>query len=106
MPRVEQLNQLLLRELAQTISREIRLDGVLITITQVDCSSDLRRAKVFVSVLPDKYFGTALKVLRQKTGLCKKSLSKLNLKFMPRLIWQVDPREKKAAELEEVFKQL
>lgn len=105
MSRVEQVSQLLHSQLAELVQREIQLDGVLITIAWVECSPDLRQAKIGVSVLPDKYYGTALTALRQASGRLRQGLSRLNLKFLPRLVWEIDNTEKKAAELEEVFKQ-
>ena len=51
--RVDRINGLLREEISRLLSREIkdpRLSGLL-TITQVRTSSDLRNAKVYLSVL-------------------------------------------------------
>lgn len=105
MSRIDQVNQLLHGELAKLIQQHINLDGVLITISWVDCSPDLKQAKIYVSVLPDKFYGTALEQLRKSSGLFLKKLSKLSLRSIPRLEWAIDNTEKKAAELEEIFRQ-
>ncbi|MFH0840443.1 MAG: ribosome-binding factor A [bacterium] len=106
MSRIDQINQLLLVQFGEIINREVRLEGGLITVVYVECSKDLRTARVAVSVLPDNMYGTALSVLRKKSKVFSKILQKeLKMKFVPRIHWMIDNTEKKAAELEEVFKQ-
>jgi ribosome-binding factor A len=54
--RIDRINGLLRQEISELLSREIkdpRLEGV-ISITQVKTSSDLRSARVYVSVLGDQ----------------------------------------------------
>ncbi len=54
--RVDRINGVLRQEISQLISRQIndpRLNA-LVTITQVETSSDLRTARVFLSVLGDR----------------------------------------------------
>ena len=54
--RVDRINGVLREEISQLLSRQIkdpRLNAV-VTITQVDTASDLRTARVFLSVLGDR----------------------------------------------------
>lgn len=107
MARLDQINVLLQQELADLILRYVDLDGVMITVTSVICSPDLKRAKIMVSVLPDKYFGTALTTLRSQSKLLRKKLAeRIKIKFVPKLAWEIDDMEKRAAEIEAVVKQL
>lgn len=107
MTRVDRLNELLHNELAQLVQRQVRLEGALITITNVSCAPDLSQAKISVSILPDKYFGTALQQLRNKSNAWRKTLGKkLALYRLPQFIWQADTTEKRAAELEGILKQI
>lgn len=107
MARVEKINSLLLQELAKLTAEKIDLPDCLITISYVECSPDLRWAKVGVSVLPEKYTGTALKKLRQNQKIITAALRKqLKLKYIPAFIWQFDKRESKAAEIEQVLEQI
>ncbi|MDD3285243.1 MAG: 30S ribosome-binding factor RbfA [Patescibacteria group bacterium] len=104
MPKVEQLNELLHRELAAAINRELELPEVFVTVSYVSCTPDLQHAKVAVSVLPDKMAGTALKKLKASSGkIASGIIKKTRLRKIPRLLWEFDPTEKKAADLEEVF---
>ncbi len=105
--RPEQMSDALHAELAQLVNREVVIPNSLITITEVRLSPDLARAQIFISVLPDKFFGTALRELRKHSGELAKTIGK-RLKWykMPHFVWAIDSTEKEAAALEEVFKQL
>ena len=105
--RMVRVNELLKAELAQFINQNIPLENGLITVTQVKASPDLKNATVLVSVLPDNITGTALKKLRQNSSVLRSQLkNKINLKYIPRLTWRLDPTERKADELEQVIKDL
>lgn len=107
MSKSEQSQELLHHRLAEIINQEVHLDGVLLTITYVDLSPDLKRAKIGISVLPDKFYGSALTAVRQANGAVRARLAKLlNWRVTPKLLWEIDNRPKHAAELEEVFKQI
>ena len=107
MSRVDKINSLLLQELAKQIALKVTLPDSLITISYVECSPDLRTAKVGVSVLPENHSGSALKKLRQEQKNISASLRKqLNLKFIPNFNWQIDEREGRAAKLEQALKEL
>lgn len=106
MSRVDQVNQLLLTKLGEMINREVYLEGGLITVVDVDCSPDLKRATVAISVLPDRLYGTVLTALRKKSKVFSNSLQKkLKMRATLHINWVIDNTEKTAAELEEVFKQ-
>lgn len=101
MSKVEKLNEMLQHELASAINREVAIPNALITVVYVRTSSDLQFATVGVSVLPDNMAGTALSKLKKSAGLLSSILSKkTRLRQIPRLHFEFDPTEKKAAELE------
>lgn len=103
--RIEQLNEQLKKELAELIAREVRLDSGLITLSYVSCSPDLKYAKIGVSVLPEKYRGSALAALRRRSGAFSQNLRrKLKIRQIPRFNWLADTTESRAAEIEEVIK--
>jgi len=69
MSKIPRYNELILEELAQAVNREVALPNTLITVTYVECSPDLKQAKVGISVLPDNLAGTALRKLKAATRL-------------------------------------
>lgn len=105
--RIEQLNDQLRQELANLITRELPLDKGLITVSYVECSPDLKYARVAISVLPEKYAGTALEQLRRHSGQFSQVLRhKLKIRQIPKFNWLFDDTESKAAEIEEIIKKL
>ena len=104
---IEQVNELLRGELARLVSQEIQLLNGLITVCYVDCSPDLKEAKVGISVLPDNLSKTALQRLEKRSNyFCQILKKKLNLKYIPRFTWLIDETEKSAAKIEEILKQI
>lgn len=105
--RIEQLNEQLKSELANLIARDLPLNNGLITVSFVDCSTDLKYAKIGLSVLPDKLGPSVLKKIRKLSGIFSRQLrNKLTIRQIPRFNWTLDTTEKRAAEVEEIIKQL
>jgi len=104
MSKIPRLNGILKEELAAAVNREIGLPNVLITITSVECSPDLKRAKVGVSILPDNLAGTALRRLAAATGELVKILkSRVKLRQVPHFIWEFDATEREAGKIEKLI---
>ena len=92
--RVDRINGLLREEISKLLLREIkdpRLSGLL-TITQVTTSSDLRNAKVYLSVLGDDEANTAaLQGIQSAATFLRKQLrERLRLKYVPFLTFEID----------------
>ena len=92
--RVDRINGLLREEISRLLSREIkdpRLSGLL-TITKVRTSSDLRNAKVYLSVLGnDEANTTALQGIQSAATFLRKQLrERLRLKYVPFLTFEID----------------
>lgn len=102
-----QINEILRSGLAQLVEERLELPGVLVTIVAVKSEPDLKFAEVFVSILPEKFTGTALEALRKHSAGFAKALSKrTKLRSVPHFSWLVDNTEVKAAEIDELFKNL
>jgi ribosome-binding factor A len=107
MSKVDQINHLLQMELANAINREVGVPNALVTVVYVRTSADLQWATVGVSVLPDNVAGTALSKLKNSAGLLSSILAKkTRLRKIPRLRFEFDPTEKKAAVLEDLINNL
>ncbi len=104
MSKLERVNDLLLVEIAQAINREVAVENALITITYVECSPDLKQAKIGFSVLPDNLTGTALRKLTAATSQLAGILrSRTKMRRLPRLIWEFDATEKEASKIEKLI---
>lgn len=107
MSRIIQVNELLKSELANLISQELPLNNGLVTVCYVDCSPDLKNAKIGISVLPYNLSGKILKKLKQHSSqFCKILKKKLNLRHIPRFNWIIDSTERDAAEIDKILKQI
>jgi ribosome-binding factor A len=105
--RIEQVDSLIHNELAAIVNREIGDGEFLVTITYVETAQNLASANIGVSVLPEKFTGTALEKLRKNSSFFNKMLlKKTRLRKIPRFQWMIDNTEKKASELEDLLNQI
>jgi len=102
--RLEQVNSLLQTELANLINRDLPAENFLVTITYVETDPSLKSARIGISVLPEKFAGTALEMLSSHSSMFSKSLlKKTRLRQIPRFHWRLDTTEQKASEIEELI---
>ena len=92
--RIDRVNELLRSEISHLIARDIkdpRVAGV-ISITEVVASSDLRSAKVYVSVMGrDADQKAAMDGIRSAASFLRRELrERINLKHMPHLTFVLD----------------
>ncbi len=92
--RVDRINGVLRQEISQLISRQIndpRLNAF-VTITQVETSSDLRTARVFLSVMGDRETrDKALEGIQSAATFLRRELrDRLTLRYTPFLTFVLD----------------
>ena len=104
--RTEQVNSLLVTEISKIIARGIEPpQGSLITVMRAEVTPDLKEAKIFVSILPEAKTGTALELLKRRTGEVQRVLNKkLTMKFSPHISWGLDVTTRKYAALDDALK--
>lgn len=97
----EEISELLLRKV-----RDPRIGFV--SITGVDLSPDLRVARVFYSVLGSELDRSqAAQGLRSAHGFIKRELaSRLQLKFMPEILFILDNSMEQGERMERIFREL
>jgi ribosome-binding factor A len=108
MNRLERVNQLIKRELANIFLKELDLpSGVFATITKVETSKTLEHCTVFVSVFPEKKANSVLKQIESKIFDIQKKLDKkLKMKFVPKISFKKEENLERAAKIEGLFHQL
>lgn len=90
--RLGRINEEMMRELSTAIRslKDPRVQGM-ITITGVDCASDLRTAKVYVSVYDKSKSKDVLKGLKSAGGYLRRHIgSTLQLRYTPELVFEED----------------
>ncbi|MCF7835694.1 MAG: 30S ribosome-binding factor RbfA [Candidatus Marinimicrobia bacterium] len=91
--REEKINSLLKRLLSEFFTRS-KVSNCLVTVTEIDISKDLKFAKIFVSVYPDKESLRVLKILKKRGGEMRRYVGdKAKMKHVPFFEFQIDKGE-------------
>lgn len=107
MSRIEKVNEMLKSTISSIIARDIEINDVLVTVTHIDTSPDLKNTKISVSIIPKNLTGTALAKLKQNTGLIAKEINKqTTLRRTPKISWVIDGTESYLASIEESFREI
>jgi ribosome-binding factor A len=93
-PRHLRVAQSIKREVSAIIQRDLKDDrvGGIVSVTDVECSNDCRRAKIFISVFgdEDKQKGT-IDALNDHVGSIRGELCRrLQLRFAPEVSFKLD----------------
>ena len=94
----------LIKELgAQFLGRENNKTS-LITVTSATASPDLKRATIFITVLPDGKEHEALDFIKRKRGSLREFLKKnLEIKIIPFIDIEIDQGEKNRQKIDELL---
>lgn len=88
--RLDRVNELLRREISSVVQRDFEWNNVLVTITDVDVTQDLKEAKVYVSILGGSAPGV-LDQLSRKRGFIQSKISKrITMRTTPVLSFRQD----------------
>ena len=105
--RISKLNSLVQEELSKIIQREVEFErGVLVTVYKVDVSADVAHANIHISIIPEANERKALNNLRENIFKIQQTLNKkLVLKTVPKIRFVIDDSIKRAADMEELFRE-
>lgn len=106
--RIQRINQLLKKELSQTILDELDFDpDTLVTLTRVETAMDLGDANVFVSVMPEDKMRQVVKILNNNLWKMQKILNKrLRMKIVPKIRFVEEKQTREAARIEEILAEI
>ncbi len=91
--RIAGINQAIQKELSQLLRnvKDPRVQNLMISITRVETTPDLRWAKVCVSFLEENKAADAMKGLKSASGWLRRELGRtLQLRYTPELQWELD----------------
>lgn len=106
--RIGRINEEVQRELSELIRslKDPRVQTML-SITRVDTTSDLRYAKVYVSVLEEAREKEAMKGLKSAGGWLRRELGqRLQLRYTPELVFELDDSLKYGARMFDLLEKL
>lgn len=106
--RIKKVNQLIKKEVSKIILKEVDFpNDVLVTLTRVDTSSDLKQARIYISCIPDLYSSRALQILNRNTGHLQKIINKILLmRIIPRINFLQERGIREAARIEEILEEI
>ncbi len=91
--RIDGINQEIQKELSALLRtvKDPRIQDVMISITRVETTPDLRYTKVYVSFLQEDKIKDAMAGLRSAAGYLRRQLgSNLQLRYSPEIQWALD----------------
>lgn len=97
------------KELSQIISYELKNPNVtgMISVTKVKVTSDLKYAKIYVSILNSKDINKTMQGLKQSSGFIRTELAKrVNLRNTPELIFEIDDSIEYGARIDSILKEI
>ena len=105
--RIGRINEEIQRELSSLFRtlKDPRVQGGMVTITHVDTTSDLRYARIFVSVLDKSREKDVIRGLRSASGYLRRELgAALRLRYTPELQFLADDSIEHGAHILEMLR--
>ena len=97
------------KELSQIISYDLKNPNVtgMISVTKVKVTTDLKYAKVYVSILNSKNIKETMDGLKKSSGFIRSELEKrINLRNTPELIFEIDDSIEYGAKIDSILKEI
>ena len=91
--RIAIINEEIQKELSSLLRnvKDPRVQDVMISITRVETTPDLRYTKVYVSFLQQEKADEAMKGLKSAAGFLRRQLgTNLRLRYSPEIVWAAD----------------
>jgi ribosome-binding factor A len=103
--RIEKVNSLLQHEIGKIILRDFAFSPeILVTLTRVDCSSNLIEAKAYISVFPEEKSDGILNALQKSVYNVQYQINRvLRQRPIPKIKFVKDTQLSKAGRVEELL---
>ena len=107
--RIGRIDEEYRKELSQIIGYELKNPNVtgMISVTKVKVTTDLKYAKVYVSILNSKNIKDTMDGLKKSSGFIRSELAKrVNLRNTPELIFEIDDSLEYGAKINSILKEI
>lgn len=107
--RFGRIDEELKKEISNIISYDLKNPDVtgMISVTKVKATTDLKFAKVYVSILNSKNIKTTLAGLKKSSGFIRSEVAKrVNLRNTPELIFELDDSIEYGARIDSILKEV
>jgi ribosome-binding factor A len=108
MSRVPQLNQLIKKEVSHLLLKEAEFPpDILVTVTRVETSPNLRESRIFVSTMPAIKSREVLRILNRIIYKIQQKINKrIRARPVPRLKFLEEKETSQAGRIEEILEEL
>ncbi len=107
--RFGRIDEELKKEISNIINYDLKNPDVtgMISVTKVKATTDLKFAKVYVSILNSKNIKTTLAGLKKSSGFIRSEVAKrVNLRNTPELIFELDDSIEYGARIDSILKEV
>lgn len=107
--KIQRINEDIQRELSGLLRnvKDPRLQQGMISITGVDTTGDLRYSKIYISILGSYNEKELKKGLKSASGYLRREIgNRLNLRYTPELIFELDPSLIRGAHISKLLNDL
>ncbi|MCD6528187.1 30S ribosome-binding factor RbfA [bacterium] len=106
--RIQRVNSLIKEEVSKILLKEIDFPKeVLVTVTRVETSIDLREAKIYISVIPKEKVKKVFRTLNIHIYSIQQKLNRrLTMKVVPRIRFIEEKKTAEAARVEELLEKI
>ena len=106
--RINKVNKLIKEEFGKILFQEMEFEkGVLVTITGVDTSVDLKYTKILISVLPFEKSEEAIEILNKNIYGLQQILNKrLKMRSVPRVEFKIDSAGKQMEKIDNILEKI
>ena len=97
------------KEISQIIGFELKNSSItgMISVTKVKVTSDLKYAKVYVSILNSKNLKETMEGLKKSSGFIRSELArKINLRNTPEILFELDDSLEYGAKIDSILKDI
>ena len=104
--RVEKIQELMKQEISQIVQRELKDPRIgFVTVTSVECTGDLREAKIYVSIMgSEQQVKDSWAGLNRGLGFIRREIGKrIRLRFTPELTFELDKSLDYSAHIQELL---
>ena len=107
--RIGRIDEEYRKELSQIISYDLKNPNVtgMISVTKVKVTTDLKYAKVYISILNSKNIKETMDGLKKSSGFIRSELAKrINLRNTPELTFEIDDSMEYGAKIDSILKEI
>lgn len=104
--RILKVNNLIKQELGRILEKEARFEGIMISVSQVNTSQNLRQARVSLSIFPFNKSQEIFEKIAKRTGFLQGQLHhKLYMKPLPKISFILDNSQQQARRVSEILEE-